>query len=626
MASARDDDASSIARRDPPGPFDVLVRHVIRTLLDGGKPGIPAAKCGPWAEVVSALYYAHAEGGTRAVRIAWNALTRQNPGLIPLASAGDDGPLAGAGKAIARVLVEGTGADPPPLPPIDHARQLDELAGFVNRVLVLPRKFNARNRRRAVGDAVRQLLLAQGRLLYDVDEGEPDGTPYVVGDDGAVWPLSGDLLPVRSMLNKAGLNSSEPAFEWLIRDLAAKAFNDAPRISLAHFWTRRDGALYISSGPTAMVRARLNDGVATLKTLSNGEDGVYFASNAVLPRWQPAAAPIAPHKVTAFRPAIVPPPDVPDYTPEVQRLLLTAWLVALVAGVRPLPALVAVGDKGGGKTHLIRAVTLLTTCDEPTTVSHDDRDLWTSAVRRPVLALDNVDSAPPEWLPGLLAAAVTGVAYTRRKLYTNTTEHRRVVRAAFALSTRTAAFVRPDVAERTVPIVTGVFEDAGRKSDSALIAEVRDKRDAVLTWLAHQAVRLLHELPRAPALPGRFVDFGRVVWAHDSDNAADALRALRKAQAMIVRDADPLIAAILAHADALLDQHGRWEGNASALRKALTRLGDGLPYLGTGKAIARTLREGRDTLALSGLSLSDRRSGGATLFVLQRQDHGKHGT
>lgn len=624
MASAPDDDASSIDHQDPPSPFDVLAGQVIRTLLDGGKPGGPADECGPWAEVVSALYYAHAEGGTDAVRIAWNALTRRDPGLIPLASAGDDGPLAGAGKAVATILVEGTGADPPPLPPIDDARQLSDLAGFVDRVLVLSRPFKARNRNRAVSYAVRQLLLAQGRLLQDVGEGEP-GAPHVVGDDGAVWPLSGDLLPVRSMLNKAGLNSSEPAFKWLVDDLAAKAFNDAPRVSLAHFWTRRDGALYISSGPTAMVRARLNDGVATLKALSNGEDGVYFASDAVLPRWQPAAAPVPPHKVAAFRPAIVPPPEVPDYTPEVQRLLLTAWLVALVAGVRPLPALVAIGDRGGGKTHLIRAVTLLTTCDEPTTVSHDDRDLWTSAVRRPVLALDNVDSAPPEWLPDLLAAAVTGVAYARRKLYTNTTEHRRVVRAAFALSTRTAAFVRPDVAERAVPIITGVFEDDRRKSDSALVAEVRDKRDAVLTWLAHQAVRLLDKSPRVPALPGRFVDFGRVVWAHDHDNAAVALHALRKAQAMIVRDADPLIAAILAHADALLDQHGRWEGNASALVSALQRLEAGLPYLGGGRAIARTLREGRDTLALFGLSLSDRRSGGATLFVLQRQDHGKHG-
>jgi hypothetical protein len=282
------------------------------------------------------------------------------------------------------------------------------------------------------------------------------------------------------------------------------------------------------------------------------------------------------------------------------------------------------GDKGGGKTHLIRAVTLLTTGDSPTTISQDARDPWTSAVWQPVLALDNVDSLPADWLPDLLAAAVTGVDYERRKLFTSTIE-RHKVRAAFAVSTRTATFARPDVAERTLPIVTGAFQDAHRKSDSALIAEVLEKRDAVLTWLTRQAVDLLARLTEAPKLPGRFVEFGRVLWAHDPASAGDALCALRKAQALTVGDADPLIAAIQAYKDALLGEQGWWEGKATALVTTLQELGAALPHLGGGKAIARRLRESKDTLGLFGLSLADRQSGGATLFVLQGQDHGNHG-
>jgi hypothetical protein len=350
---------------------------------------------------------------------------------------------------------------------------------------------------------------------------------------------------------------------------------------------------------------------------------VYFGSNAVLPRWEPAES-LAPHELAAFCPAVVAPPEVPEYTPEVQKLLFRAWLAALVADLRPLPILVALGDKGGGKTHLIRGVTLLTTCDQPTTISQDPRDAWASAVWRPVLALDNVDSASAEWLPDLLAAATTGIDHERRKLYTNRIEQYRM-RTAFALSTRTASFARPDVAERTLPIVTGVFEDADRESDSVLIAEVLEKRDRVLSWAARTAVYLLHELPGAPTLPGRFVDFSRVVWAFDPDNAAPALRALQKAQALTVGDADPLIAAIVEHANVLLGEHGRWEGRASALVDALQHLEAGLPWLGRGKAIARRLRESKETLSLFGLSLADRSSGSATLFVLQRQDHGKHG-
>ena len=628
MASAYPDEIPSTAPQDPQATCDVHARRVIRDLLDGGRPNGPADECGPWAEVVAELYDTYSEGGTVAVRTVWTSLTRHNADLIKLVSADDDGPLAGAGKAVVEILMEGTEGDPPQLPRIDHARKLEDLANFVNRVMALPRRFKVRNRKRAISYAIRQLLLGQGRLLQDAGEGEPGGTPHAVDDDGAVWPLSDDLLTVKAMLSRTGLNASELAFKWLIEDLAATACDKAPRVSLAHFWTQRDGArsesrplksngtLYVSSGPTAMVKAWLNDGSAELETVPNGTDGVYFGSDAVLPRWQPAE-PLAPHKLAAFCPAVVAPPEVPEYTPEVQKLLFEAWLAALVADLRPLPILVALGDKGGGKTHLIRGVTLLTTCDQPTTISQDPRDAWASAVWRPVLALDNVDSAPAEWLPELLAAATTGIDHERRKMYTSTIERHRV-RTAFALSTRTACFARPDVAERILPIVTGVFEDADRKSDSALIAELREKRDRVLTWITRKAVYLLHKLPDAPTLPGRFVDYSRIVWAFDPDNAETALRALRKAQALTVGDADPLIAAIVEYTDALLGECGRWEGRASALVDALQDLEAGLPWLGKGKAIARRLREGKETLSLFGLSLESKTSGNNTVFILRK--------
>ena len=104
-------------------------------------------------------------------------------------------------------------------------------------------------------DAHVQFLLKQDRLLLDPSEGERDGTPYVAGDDGAVWPLCGDLLAVKGMLSQAGLNAEEPTFRWLVEHLQATAFNDGPRVTLAHFWTRYNQALYVSSGPTRMVKA-----------------------------------------------------------------------------------------------------------------------------------------------------------------------------------------------------------------------------------------------------------------------------------------------------------------------------------------------------------------------------------
>jgi hypothetical protein len=600
-------------------PADVLARGVIRGLLDGASPeGVSTDQCGPWAEAVEMLYSAHDKGSTPAVKAVFDAITRSTPGLATLVASGTDGPMAGATKIITEMIQAGSGPDVPPIPAIDHAVSLDDLAPFINTILVLP-KAKARDKKRAAAHAICRLLLAQGRLLLDTEEGENTGTPYLIGDDDAAWPLSHDLLPVKAMLGKAGLNFSEPAFRWLTGDLSNAAYNEAPRIKLSHYWEAPTSALYISSGPTQMVRAQLDRDAVLLDTLPNGADGVYFASDAVLPAWTPVQKPIPPRAVAAFCPAIIAPPEVPDYTPEVQRLLLTAWLTALVAGIRPLPILAAIGDKGGGKTHLIRAVNMLATLEDPNTVSDEARDLWTLTVRRPVLALDNVDASPAPWLPDLLAAAVTGVTYERRKLYTDNLTERRKVRAAFAVSTRTAAYARPDVAERTLPVITGVFQDADRESDAALISQVRDTRDALLTWLAGQAVHMLNRLPSAPTLPGRFVDFGRVVWAHDPVHAPDALRALQKAQAMTVGDADPLVAALLEHSPRLLSNQGYWEGTPTALTHELEAAGADLPYLGGGKAIARMLREGKGTLALFGVTLSTKQSGNNTNFVLARR-------
>ncbi len=604
---------------------DSILRQAIRNLLDGNDPnGTDPAECGDLGWILAELLEAHQGGGTQAVKGLWSYLTKdgKHPELAGLLAGGDGGPLDGAGREIAKMLAVGCGGQPPLLgflPPVDHVQTLDDLAPFVNGLQAVP-KVKTRDRHRGVAYAARRLLLTQKRLILDVSEANSDGgTPYVIGETGEAWPLSGDLLPVQALLGRAGLNLSEPAFKWLVGDLKVAAANDGPRVELARFWTRAGDALYISCGPANMVRASLQDGEAGLELLPNGAGGIYFASDATLPAWDPAAEPLAPSKVGAFCPEIVTPPEVPGYTPEVQRLLMDAWLVALVAGVRPLPILATVGDKGGGKTHAIRAVSMLAMLDDPTTVSDDPRDLWTLTTRRPVVALDNVDSKPAPWLPDLLAAAVTGVTYERRKLYSDNGVIQSRAAAAFAVSTRTAAFARPDVAERTLPIITGVFSDERRASDNDLTRDVRQKRDRVLTWAVMQAVYLLQRLPDAPTLPGRFVDFGRVVWAYDNGRAPAALKALQQAQMLTVGDADPLISAILEYAGELLGELGRWKGSPSGLVKALTEAGAELPYLNGGKAIARMLREGTGTLALFGLAVEETKEGNNTLFTMTRR-------
>lgn len=585
----------------------------VRRLLDGGAPsGIPLCDYGEWSETVEALQRAQTEGGTSAARIAFGALTRLHPGLVQLAAADSPpGPLSGLEDDVRRIL--GHPARNLPLPPFSSIHSLADVTDIIHGIMDLP-KIRERNRKRAASCVICRVLMAQDRLLLHAPERESPAIPHIMDAGGGVWPLDARAPVVRSVVAEAGINVSERAYDWLIGDLDATSRTSARRVVLARFWRRSGTTLYISSGPRQLVRVA-ETGV---DLLPNGADGQFFVGDAVLPGWVPTE-PVSPFRLAAFSPAMTTHPDARSYTVDIQKLLLEAFLVALLADIRPLPLLAAIGDRDGGKTSLIKAVALLLAGLAPTTVSGDPRDLWALAARLPVLALDNADGVPPSWLPDLLAALVTGVSYSRRKLYTNAELDVCEPTATPLISTRTASFARPDVAQRTLPILTRAFRDAERLADTDLMDEVRRHRAGILTYLAQRAAQVLARIHGAPEhLPGRFVDFARVVWAFAPEQAVSALTALQQAQAMTVGEADSLLAAIIEHAGSLLEHNEQWRGRATDLISALRRADATLPHLGGGKNVARRLREGAGTLALFGLHVQDDSRTGQTIFTIKR--------
>jgi energy-coupling factor transporter ATP-binding protein EcfA2 len=349
-----------------------------------------------------------------------------------------------------------------------------------------------------------------------------------------------------------------------------------------------------------------------------------FAAEASLPSWYHGAEPVDPRTLPAFRPSLVAPPEAPAYTPEVQARLFAAWLVGLVAGIRPLPLLALLGAKGGGKSTLGRSVLrlLLGESGGLTPVSADMRDFWALAQGRPAVGFDNVDGIVPPWFIDALALAVTGGRVQKRELYTDDTVRDRGIRAAVVVTSRTAPFARADVVERALPLFTAEFEDGTRLPDSELDREVAQERSGMLVYLLRQASSVLERQGQAPAdLPARFLDFARLVWAwHDAAGEVEAARpvlaAWRAAQALAMGDADPLLAAIVEHAP----PGGFQRITASELVRLLQAQGAELPYLGGGKRIASHLRELRSSLAFAGWQLVEGRMDERALFSLIRSN------
>ncbi len=455
------------------------------------------------------------------------------------------------------------------------------------------------------------LLRGGDQLLYDTITSQA----YVQDEQYRVLGMSAEKQNehLRKYLRSAGINSTEYTYIYLIEELTMAAMDN--QTELQQKMLVRGDALYIPCGASFFVKATVAGG---LEKLPNGTDGVYFIANSAIPEWEPVALADAMHPL-ALRPmqvAINTPPDAPGYTPEVQQMLLGAWLIAFFAGVRPLPLLATLGNKGGGKSMLLRSIMKLVMgqTNDLTTLTTDKRDYDTMVTNDLLVGLDNVDQLPSgaEWFFDSLATTATGGINKRRQYHTLAQQVNLPIVAAVMVSSRTASFARPDVAERTLPIFVRPFEDAERETDSALLAEIPAHRDEVLSWMAYHAINVLDRRPNAPrGLPARFQDFAQIVWAYcvtlgEEDAVLPVLNAWRNAQALSVGDADPLMRAIVEYISDNATGLGLYDLSSKDLISTLQKAGHDLPFMGGGKVIAQRLRELKGILANLGITLSER--------------------
>jgi hypothetical protein len=164
--------------------------------------------------------------------------------------------------------------------------------------------------------------------------------------------------------------------------------------------------------------------------------------------------------------------------------------------------------------------------------------------------------------------------------------------------------------DRVLPLFLGELPRGRAKPDRLLREQVLEHRDGILSWLARQAAAVLARLDEAPAgLPGRFVDFGRVLWVLHPKHASTDLGALGTAQLVSVTDEEPLLGAFLAYVPAR-----GLRGTATDILNSLAFAGADLPFLGGGKAIARRFRELRPRLRRLGIVLTDEQIGGGHTF------------
>lgn len=253
--------------------------------------------------------------------------------------------------------------------------------------------------------------------------------------------------------------------------------------------------------------------------------------------------------------------------------LVESWAAnALFAG-GSAPLLLLTGEAGSGKSLLAEhVVRLVDDCAAPLrSLGRDEESLTLSVAASWVSVLDNV-SALPDWASDTLCKVSTGGAILRRQLYSDrdvvAVEARRpLVATAVDLPT-----LKPDLADRCLPIKLERIPDDRRESEAAIRAAFEVAWPSILGGVLDAASCMLRPAAEPLRLP-RLADFGlrlsRLDAARGTSRLAEFLRRQGDASAAGV-EASAVGRALLA----AIPVGGSFEGAAGELLELLARHGD----------------------------------------------------
>jgi len=432
-------------------------------------------------------------------------------------------------------------------------------------------------------DAIASVITdAMGKLgILGVDADDQTAMYYVLNHEHILRRVNqDDITAMRVWADMWGYAPSDTGWSQ-IHDRVMRSAMRNP-IRPARCWhvvgnNYKPSAVYISCGPDEMVR--ITD--SGIDVLPNGTDEIYFASEAVCQKWQYISDTSQQLSPRALRAMQISAQDDSDTA------LLLAAASLVVHNIDSKPPIMLYGVPGSGKTLTARAIAELWGLpSQPMAIKYqDENEFWMMLNRGGVCVFDNADSSIP-WLPDSIASATTGGEVKRRKLYTNDVLISFRPRAWMLLTSVSPAYLR-DAAVTDRMIMVCVQRRTLNISDDVLLAEVREKRDAVLSWIAtvwHHMLRMLAwpiypEAVRHPAWYEAALAFGQIAGL-DMLKALQAMSSKRKEAAI---DQSPIIQEIIEH----VDQHGSVEGTPAKIAELVSnRLHQTVSSVAVGRILA----------------------------------------
>jgi hypothetical protein len=285
------------------------------------------------------------------------------------------------------------------------------------------------------------------------------------------------------MLDRYGINRAEKLFEFIFEDLFKESFKigEETDIHRLAYYNQETFTVYLFNHNNQIYRISPDE----IELVDNGTDGVLFLSDTKTSPFDGSLPELSISRLddTTFS-DINFDPDV--LSPNERRALFILWFYCLFfESIMPTkPILTFLGEKGSGKTTALRKVGLLLFGKDfnVASLSDDPKDFDAAVTNSHYVVIDNADDRK-SWLDDKLAVSATGGNVTKRELYTTNRLVDFPIRCFLAITARTPAFRRDDVADRLLIMRVGRIRDF--KSEKRMISEVLKDRDVIMSEVVH---------------------------------------------------------------------------------------------------------------------------------------------
>lgn len=332
-------------------------------------------------------------------------------------------------------------------------------------------------------------ILQRGKFFKD------NNYSYIfLDDDKKIIPIINTDEQLKRLLNRMGVNAAKDYYNYVVNELSTYAFDNGAQIETHNFnnYDMKNNIQYIFNNDKTVYKITTEK----IEELENGDEGVMFNYR---PDCEPFKLVKYDDSVNYFDKYVADSMNIDTDTgtlsqQEYKTLVFVWFLSTFFNSIMPSKVLlVAVGEKGSGKTSTLRRIGIILFGSKYNVrpLPNKPEDFDTLVTNGHLVILDNVDSGK-SWLNDKLASVSTGQTIEKRRLYTDNESVKLPTRTYLALTSRTPKFTRDDVSDRLIYIPFKRIAEF--LPESELIGDIIKNRNEIMSYIIFELQKVLKSI------------------------------------------------------------------------------------------------------------------------------------